>query len=109
MAFLIQWNTAEEQPDVLLGKCRLNHLDTSKVKAKGTLMQMVGADWLRSDKREDDIAGRYGGIVQRRNRVTPIEETPLLEHFINGDDSFRNSRFKLIPYIYKSDYRSNLS
>ncbi|KAL3622786.1 hypothetical protein CASFOL_033394 [Castilleja foliolosa] len=25
----------------------------------------------------------------------------MLEHFINGDDSFRNSRFKLMPYIYK--------
>lgn len=27
-------------------------------------MQMVGADWLRSDKREDDLAGRPGSIVQ---------------------------------------------
>lgn len=33
-------------------------------KAKGTLMQMVAADWLRSDKREDDLAGRPGSIVQ---------------------------------------------
>lgn len=35
-----------------------------QVKAKGTLMQMVAADWLRSDKREDDLAGRPGSIVQ---------------------------------------------
>lgn len=35
-----------------------------QIKAKGTLLQMVAADWLRSDKREDDLAGRYGGIVQ---------------------------------------------
>ncbi|PPR92158.1 hypothetical protein GOBAR_AA28516 [Gossypium barbadense] len=34
-------------------------------KAKGTLMQMVAADWLRSDKREDDLGGRPGGIVQK--------------------------------------------
>lgn len=27
-------------------------------------MQMVAADWIRSDKREDNLAGRYGGIVQ---------------------------------------------
>lgn len=27
-------------------------------------MQMVGADWLKSDKREDDLGGRPGGIVQ---------------------------------------------
>lgn len=36
----------------------------SQTKAKGTLMQMVGADWLRSDKRENDLAGRPGGMVQ---------------------------------------------
>lgn len=35
-----------------------------QIKAKGTLMQMVAADWLRSDKREDDLAGRPGSIVQ---------------------------------------------
>lgn len=27
-------------------------------------MQMVAADWLKSDKREDDLAGRPGSIVQ---------------------------------------------
>ena len=27
-------------------------------------MQMVGADWLKSDKREDDLGGRPGSIVQ---------------------------------------------
>lgn len=37
---------------------------SSQIKAKGTLMEMVGADWLRSDKREDDLGGRPGGIVQ---------------------------------------------
>lgn len=35
-----------------------------QVKAKGTLMQMVAADWLRSNKREDDLGGRPGSIVQ---------------------------------------------
>ncbi|RWW84722.1 hypothetical protein BHE74_00006652 [Ensete ventricosum] len=34
------------------------------VKANDTLMQMVAADWLKSDKREDDLGGRPGGIVQ---------------------------------------------
>lgn len=33
--------------------------------------------------------------------TSPLEETPLLERFVNGDDAFRNSRFKLIPYISK--------
>lgn len=32
---------------------------------------------------------------------TPIEEHPLLVSFVNGDDAYRNSRFKLIPYISK--------
>lgn len=32
---------------------------------------------------------------------TPLEETPLLHRFVNGDDAYRNSRFKLIPYISK--------
>jgi hypothetical protein len=27
-------------------------------------MQMVAADWLRSDRREDDLGGRPGSIVQ---------------------------------------------
>lgn len=32
---------------------------------------------------------------------TPLEDVPLLESFVKGDDSYRNSRFKLIPYISK--------
>lgn len=30
-----------------------------------------------------------------------MEKVPLLQSFINGDDAYRNSRFKLIPYISK--------
>jgi hypothetical protein len=29
----------------------------------------------------------------------PIQPGSLLDHFANGDDAFRNSRFKLIPSI----------
>jgi len=36
---------------------------------------------------------------------TPLEETPLLHSFVHGDDAFRNSRFKLIPYISKVSSR----
>ncbi|KAK9059804.1 hypothetical protein SSX86_020508 [Deinandra increscens subsp. villosa] len=106
--------------------------DNQKNKAKGTDMQMVGADWLQSDKREDDLAARPGGIVQKyaakggpefffviniqvpgtstHNLVlyymtkTPLEKSPSLERFVNGDDAFRNSRFKLIPYISKGSW-----
>ncbi|KAG4908098.1 hypothetical protein JHK82_056751 [Glycine max] len=30
MAFLVQGNTQDELPEVLLGTCRLNHMDASK-------------------------------------------------------------------------------
>lgn len=33
-------------------------------KAKGTLMEFIGADWIKSNKREDDLGGRPGGITQ---------------------------------------------
>ena len=36
----------------------------------------------------------------------PLKETPLLERFIYGDNAFRDSRFKLIPYISKVDLYS---
>ncbi|KAG4961253.1 Protein ENHANCED DISEASE RESISTANCE 2-like [Glycine soja] len=106
--------------------------DRLKVKAKGTLMKMVAADWVRSDKREDDLGGRPGSIVQKYAAQggpefffivniqvpgsttyslalyymmnTPVEDAPLLESFIKGDDAFRNSRFKLIPYISKGSW-----
>ncbi|XP_021981617.1 protein ENHANCED DISEASE RESISTANCE 2-like isoform X1 [Helianthus annuus] len=106
--------------------------DQRKYKAKGTLMQLVAADWLKSDKREDDLAGRFGGIVQKYAAHggpefffviniqvpgtttyslalyymmrTPLGSCSLLEHFVKGDDSFRNSRFKLIPYISKGSW-----
>ncbi|XP_058780131.1 protein ENHANCED DISEASE RESISTANCE 2-like isoform X2 [Vicia villosa] len=106
--------------------------DRLKVKAKGTLMQLVAADWLRSEKREDDLGGRPGSIVQKYAAQggpefffiiniqvpgsttynlalyymmnTPVEDAPLLDSFIKGDNAFRNSRFKLIPYISKGSW-----
>ncbi|XP_020964412.1 uncharacterized protein LOC107614178 isoform X1 [Arachis ipaensis] len=55
---------AEPDPSTFLIR-GANYLeDRQKVKAKGTLMQMVAADWLRSDKREDDLGGRPESIVQ---------------------------------------------
>ncbi|KAD2392728.1 hypothetical protein E3N88_39705 [Mikania micrantha] len=106
--------------------------DNQKNKAKGTVMEMAGADWLQSNTREDHLAARPGGIVQKYaakggpefffviniqvpgatayNLVlyymtkTPLEKSPSLERFVNGDDAFRNSRFKLIPYISKGSW-----
>ncbi|XP_031386846.1 protein ENHANCED DISEASE RESISTANCE 2 isoform X1 [Punica granatum] len=127
---LSTWTTSDPSTYLIRGKNYL--VDRQKVKAKGTLMQMVAADWLRSDKREDDLAGRPGSIVQKYAAngrpefffiiniqvpgsttyslalyymmSTPVEDSPLLESFINGDNAYRNSRFKLIPYISKGSW-----
>ncbi|PIA29112.1 hypothetical protein AQUCO_06200006v1 [Aquilegia coerulea] len=124
------WTTADPSTFLIRGDQYLN--DHQKVKAKSTLMQMVGADWLRSDKREDDLGGRPESLVQKyaaQGRPefffiiniqvpgpttynlalyymmdTPVEDNPLLDSFVNGDDGFRNSRFKLIPYISKGSW-----
>ncbi|XP_057798953.1 protein ENHANCED DISEASE RESISTANCE 2-like isoform X2 [Salvia miltiorrhiza] len=124
------WAEADPTSFLVRGKTYLH--DQKKIKANGTLMQMVGADWITSSKREDDLAGRSGGIVTKyavegRSEFffviniqvpgtttcslalyymlkTPLKETPLLERFIDGDDAFRDSRFKLIPYISKGSW-----
>lgn len=35
-----------------------------QITAKNILMQTVAVDWLKSDKQENDLAGRPGSIVQ---------------------------------------------
>ncbi|KZV39761.1 protein ENHANCED DISEASE RESISTANCE 2-like [Dorcoceras hygrometricum] len=127
---LCSWTETDPSTFLIRGKTYLD--DRKKIKAKGTLMEMVGADWLRSDKREDDLGGRPGGIVQKYAAKggpefffvvniqvpgsttynlalyymmsTPLEDAPLLESFVNGDDAYRNPRFKLIPYISKGSW-----
>ncbi|CAH8360249.1 unnamed protein product [Eruca vesicaria subsp. sativa] len=124
------WSTADPSTFLIRGNNYLT--DQQKVKAKGTMMQLIGADWIRSDKREDDLGGRLGGLVQEfaakggsefffivNMQVpgssmislalyymlkTPLEEHPLLQSFVNGDDAYRNSRFKLIPHISKGSW-----
>ncbi|XP_059300445.1 protein ENHANCED DISEASE RESISTANCE 2-like isoform X2 [Lycium ferocissimum] len=123
---------AQTDPSTFLIRGETYLEDRKKIKAKGTLTQMVAADWLKSDKREDDLGGRPGGIVQKYAAKggpefffivniqvpgsttyslalyymmdTPIENAPLLESFVKGDDAYRNSRFKLIPYISKGPW-----
>ncbi|KAJ8510670.1 hypothetical protein OPV22_001104 [Ensete ventricosum] len=124
------WAMADPSTFLIRGESYLhNH---QKVKANDTLMQMVAADWLKSDKREDDLGGRPGGIVQKYAAQggskfffivnmqvpgsttyslalyymmdTPLEDVPLLESFVKGNDAYRNSRFKLIPYISKGSW-----
>ncbi|KAK4721484.1 hypothetical protein R3W88_011717 [Solanum pinnatisectum] len=131
-SFGMPYNWAAADPSSFLIRADSYLADQEKVKAKSTLMQMVAADWLRYARRENDLASRpeiayLKFILQctryasRGRRVlfiinitttynlalyymltSPLEETPLLERFVNGDDSFRNSRFKFIPYISKA-------
>ncbi|XP_057486271.1 protein ENHANCED DISEASE RESISTANCE 2-like [Actinidia eriantha] len=124
------WTTADPSTFLIRGESYLQVLQ--KTKAKSTLLQMVAADWIRSDKREDDLGSHPGGIVQKYAAngglefflivnmqipgsttyglalyfmtKTPLEEIPILERFVNGDDAYRNSRFKLIPYISKGSW-----
>nr|GMD37045.1 protein ENHANCED DISEASE RESISTANCE 2-like [Ipomoea batatas] len=124
------WAAADTSSFLIRGEKYLQ--DHSKITAKGTLTQMVGADWLQSEVREDNLAARPGSIVQKyaaQDRPefffvvniqvpgatryslalyymlkTPLAENPLLERFVNGDDAFRNSKFKLIPYISKGSW-----
>ncbi|XP_038972305.1 protein ENHANCED DISEASE RESISTANCE 2-like isoform X1 [Phoenix dactylifera] len=124
------WAMADPTSFLIRGESYLR--DQQKIKANSTLMQMVAADWLNSDKREDDLGGRPGGVVQKYAAQggsefffivniqipgsstyslalyymmdTPLENVPLLESFVKGDDAFRNSRFKLIPYISKGSW-----
>ncbi|KAJ0046656.1 hypothetical protein Pint_06039 [Pistacia integerrima] len=124
------WSVADPSAFLLRGENYLK--DHRKIKATGTLMQMMGADWMRSNQREIDLGSRPGGLVQRYAErggpefffivnfqvpgttmhtialyyvmKTPIEDNPLLHSFVNGDDAFRNSRLKLIPYISKGSW-----
>uniref|UniRef100_A0A803N8L4 Uncharacterized protein n=1 Tax=Chenopodium quinoa TaxID=63459 RepID=A0A803N8L4_CHEQI len=120
------WTTAEPSTFLIRGKTYLK--DSKKIKANQTLMKMVAADWLSSDKREDDLGGRPGSIVQNYAAkggsefffivniqvpgsktynlalyymINNLEDAPLLKSFVDRDDAYRNSKFKLIPYISK--------
>ncbi|XP_010906506.1 protein ENHANCED DISEASE RESISTANCE 2 isoform X2 [Elaeis guineensis] len=131
-SFTIACSWASADPSTFLIRSKTYLQDRQKIKANGTLMQMVAADWLKSSKREDDLGGRAGGIVQKYAAQggrefffivniqvpgsttyslalyymmdTPVEDVPLLESFIREDDAYRNSRFKLIPYISKGSW-----
>ncbi|XP_074560880.1 protein ENHANCED DISEASE RESISTANCE 2-like isoform X2 [Curcuma longa] len=124
------WASADPSTFLIRGITYLR--DRKKIAASGTLMELVAADWLKSDKREDDLSGRSGGIVQKHvaqfsnefffvvnfqipGSTTyslalyymmnmPVENIPLLKRFVRGDDAYRNSRFKLIPHVAEGSW-----
>ncbi|KAJ7560195.1 hypothetical protein O6H91_04G118000 [Diphasiastrum complanatum] len=122
----ICWSQADPKTFLIRGKKYLK--DHQKVKAHNTVMQLVAADWFKSNKREDHFARRPGGLMQKPKiaamqnsfffiinfqvpgstfyflvlyyaMTAPLESSPLLNNFVNGDDQYRDSRFKLIPNI----------
>ncbi|KAJ1296050.1 hypothetical protein BS78_01G269400 [Paspalum vaginatum] len=103
--------------------------DKSKVPAGKPLMELVAVDWFKDVKRMDHVARRKGCAVQVAaekglfalaiNLQVPgttnysmvfyfvtkkLIPNSLLQRFVDGDDEFRNSRFKLIPSVPKGSW-----
>ncbi|TVU31498.1 hypothetical protein EJB05_23185 [Eragrostis curvula] len=103
--------------------------DKSKVPAGKPLMELVAVDWFKDTKRMDHVSRRKGCAVQVAaekglfalaiNLQVPgttnysmvfyfvakkLIPNSLLQRFVDGDDEFRNSRFKLIPSVPKGSW-----
>ncbi|KAK6117023.1 hypothetical protein DH2020_049267 [Rehmannia glutinosa] len=79
-----------------------------KTPAGKHLMDLVAVDWLKDTKRMDHVARRSGCAAQVPGSThysmvfyfVAKELVPgsLFQRFVDGDDDFRNSRLKLIPF-----------
>nr|CAB3500020.1 unnamed protein product [Digitaria exilis] len=88
--------------------------DKSKVPAGKPLMELVAVDWFKDTKRMDHVARRKGCAVQVPGTTNysmvfyfvtkKLIPNSLLQRFVDGDDEFRNSRFKLIPSVPKGSW-----
>ncbi|XP_065002222.1 protein ENHANCED DISEASE RESISTANCE 2-like isoform X1 [Musa acuminata AAA Group] len=103
--------------------------DKSKIPAGKYVMELVAVDWLKNATRMDNVARRSGCAAQVAsekglfsfviNLQIPgsthyslvfyyvkkqLEPGSLLQRFVDGDDEFRNSRFKLIPSVTKGSW-----
>ncbi|URD98055.1 START domain containing protein [Musa troglodytarum] len=103
--------------------------DKSKIPAGKYVMEIVAVDWLKNATRMDNVARRSGCAAQVAserglfsfviNLQIPgsthyslvfyyvkkqLEPGSLLQRFVDGDDEFRNSRFKLIPSVTKGSW-----
>ncbi|BBM99014.1 hypothetical protein MPTK1_1g18020 [Marchantia polymorpha subsp. ruderalis] len=105
-------------------------LNGALVPAGEPLCKLVTVDWYKGKERMDHIAGRPQNLVQKAagkdvfffvvNLQVPqssqmslvfyfatqnmIAEGSLLQRFIKGDDTFRNSRLTLIPAIAEGSW-----
>eukprot|EP00850_Spirogloea_muscicola_P011366 SM000070S21332 [mRNA] locus=s70:324503:334440:- [translate_table: standard] len=100
-----------------------------KVQGCEPLLKLMAVDWFASKGRLDHVAARPGSLMQREgpkkapfvlvcNLQVPrkpnysmvfyfasdrtLRPGSLLQRFVDGDDIFRNARFKLIPSIAQS-------
>ncbi|XP_020112951.1 protein ENHANCED DISEASE RESISTANCE 2-like isoform X2 [Ananas comosus] len=118
-------------PDGKLFKVRSKNFpnDKSKITAGKFLMELVAVDWLKDSKRMDHVARRQGCAAQVASEkglfcfvvnlqipgsthysmvfyfvTRHLRPGSLLQRFVDGDDDFRNSRFKLIPSVSKGSW-----
>ncbi|WOL19512.1 protein ENHANCED DISEASE RESISTANCE 2 isoform X1 [Canna indica] len=103
--------------------------DKTKIPSGKHLMELVAVDWFKDVKRIDHVARRTGCAVQVASEKglfslvinvqvpasthysmvfyfvsKPLVPGSLLQLFVDGDDEFRNSRFKLIPAVPKGSW-----
>uniref|UniRef100_A0A6M2EJ71 START domain-containing protein n=1 Tax=Populus davidiana TaxID=266767 RepID=A0A6M2EJ71_9ROSI len=103
--------------------------DKSKVPAGKHLLDLVAVDWFKDTKRMDHVARRQGCAAQVASEkglfsvvfnlqvpgsthysmvfyfvTKELVPGSLLQRFVDGDDEFRNSRFKLIPSVPKGSW-----
>ncbi|KAJ4778086.1 Protein ENHANCED DISEASE RESISTANCE 2 [Rhynchospora pubera] len=101
----------------------------SKIPAGKHIMELVAVDWFKDVRRMDHVARRKGCAVQVAaekglfsvaiNIQVPgstnysmvfyfvmkgLKPGSLLQRFVDGDDEFRNSRFKIIPSVPKGSW-----
>ncbi|KAJ1257661.1 hypothetical protein BS78_10G012800 [Paspalum vaginatum] len=118
-------------PDSKIFKVRSKNFphDKSKVPAGKYLMELVAIDWFKNIKRMDHVARRKGCAAQvaaEKGMFTflvniqipgsshyslvlyfvssSLKKGSLLQRFADGDDDFRNSRLKLIPFVPKGSW-----
>ncbi|CAA7022914.1 unnamed protein product [Microthlaspi erraticum] len=118
------WNSPSGMGFMIRGKTYLK--DSAKVMGGQPLLTLVSVDWLKVDKAVDNIALHPKCLVQSEPGKKlpfilvinlqvpakpnyclvmyyaadrPVSESSSLGKFINGSDSYRDARFKLIPSI----------
>eukprot|EP00246_Nothoceros_aenigmaticus_P012192 TRINITY_DN3653_c0_g1_i3.p1 TRINITY_DN3653_c0_g1~~TRINITY_DN3653_c0_g1_i3.p1 ORF type:complete len:725 (+),score=125.57 TRINITY_DN3653_c0_g1_i3:628-2802(+) len=90
--------------------------DSLKVAGGDPLLKLLAVDWFRCEGKVDKSPeGKKAPFILVVNLQVPaspnyslvfyfvadrpVRDSSLLHRFVNGDDAFRNSRFKLIPSI----------